>query len=105
MTPEERTALLDLWPEVPECKPPSLGKHLRWSRAINRQMEEALARDAMVEWLIEQSVEPQFFRRDGVDYLRFKAILPAKEAYTLVKCPTSLLALIAAVRAVKGGKS
>jgi hypothetical protein len=65
MTPAEREALLSLWNDVPECRPKGLhvGERGAWwcdtdgpVRSVYEPHAAAIARDAMVGWMISQSM-------------------------------------------------
>lgn len=111
MNGQERGELLDLWKLVPACIPKAIivGPYgdimTAWCKHVPDTVLAALARDAIVEWLMAQQSP------DDVDQVRFAVeddTNPAmKHAVDRGGCnwyhgPTRLLALIAAARAVAG---
>lgn len=125
MNSETRTALIELWREVPECRPSIEGDELQWidtphggywyihdgMDSFGEQMAAMMARDAIVEWLEAQGWTVQT-RKQDIDHAPSCRHVSECRKYISYEdgiihlCefgPTRLSALIAAARAVPKG--
>jgi hypothetical protein len=103
---DERESLLALWRDVPELNPD--GFTLTGGDDVPQSFIPALARDALVEWLLSKCklgilVQPPY-RPDAPHtiYQRVPAGVMGPSYDKIGEGLTRLLALIAAVRAVHG---
>ena len=115
MNDETRTALIELWRDVPGTKPHMLrvdaankfptyraNDIITWPSGATTDdaTAEALARDAIVEWLMGQGVYIRTVKATNGTYTTCDGGIPSRYCYS---APTRLSALIAAARAVHKG--
>lgn len=107
MTTPEREALLKLWERVPECRPPGIYPSATtdgyWDDVNDQYVAPvhaaALARDAIVEWLIGKG-EDVMQRADVIGAYVGLSVDLGTTYRKHREAPTRLLALIAAANAV-----